>query len=88
MFGGGRGGHSHDSTHCARETTTYTAHDQVNPAFVNTPLISESKWKDSVIFENMIQPEDVAEICLLPFRLSAGCVPSEVTLRLTVSANK
>lgn len=29
----------------------------------------------------MIQPEDVAEICLLPFRLSVACVPSEVTLR-------
>eukprot|EP00041_Stephanoeca_diplocostata_P030205 m.906979 g.906979 ORF g.906979 m.906979 type:complete len:242 (+) comp23710_c0_seq2:519-1244(+) len=60
----------------------------INPAFVNTPLLSTSPIADKVIFENMIQPEDVAEVCLLPFRVGAACVPVEVTLRLTTAAMK
>ena len=60
----------------------------VNPAFVNTPMISTGPFKDQVIYENMIQPEDVASVCLLPFHVSAGCVPAEVTLRLALSATK
>lgn len=60
----------------------------VNPAFVNTPLVSESAFADKIDFGKVITPEDVAEVCLLPFRLSKACVPSEVTLRLTLSAFK
>eukprot|EP00928_Gymnodinium_smaydae_P050592 TRINITY_DN34149_c0_g1_i1.p1 TRINITY_DN34149_c0_g1~~TRINITY_DN34149_c0_g1_i1.p1 ORF type:complete len:244 (-),score=44.54 TRINITY_DN34149_c0_g1_i1:71-802(-) len=60
----------------------------INPAFVATPLVEKSKFADNVLFDRMIQPEDVAEVCLLPFRVSAGCVPAEVTLRLTLGAFK
>ncbi|CAE7356768.1 yoxD [Symbiodinium sp. CCMP2592] len=59
----------------------------INPAFVNTPLVT-GMGNDKLLPERMIQPEDVAEVCLLPFRMSPGCVPSEVTLRLTLSAFK
>mmetsp|Transcript_91191 Transcript_91191/g.266948 ORF Transcript_91191/g.266948 Transcript_91191/m.266948 type:complete len:242 (-) Transcript_91191:44-769(-) len=55
----------------------------VSPAFVNTPLVAHH---ENVIPERMIQPNDLAEVCLLPFRMSAACVPVEVTLRLTRSA--
>eukprot|EP00930_Biecheleria_cincta_P042921 TRINITY_DN29532_c0_g2_i1.p1 TRINITY_DN29532_c0_g2~~TRINITY_DN29532_c0_g2_i1.p1 ORF type:complete len:242 (+),score=41.14 TRINITY_DN29532_c0_g2_i1:74-799(+) len=55
----------------------------INPAFVNTPLVVGD---NRLIPERMIQPEDVAEVCMLPVKMSAGCVPSEVTLRLTLSA--
>lgn len=60
----------------------------VNPAFVNTPMVSDSPFAAKTIPDRMIQPEDVGEVCLLPFKLSAGCVPAEVTLRLTLSAMK
>lgn len=36
----------------------------------------------------MLQPEDIAEVAMLPFTTSASCVPEEVTLRLTLSAYK
>merc|ERR1719446_1096439 len=36
----------------------------INPAFVNTPLVSGN---ENLIPERMIQPEDVAEVCMLPF---------------------
>merc|ERR1712113_417512 len=58
---------------------------QINPAMVNTPMLSTNP---NVIHTRMIQPEDLAEICMLPFRLTSGCVPSEVTLRLTLGAFK
>lgn len=51
----------------------------INPAFVNTPMVCD---RPGVIPENMIQPKDVAEVALLPLRLSATCVPTEITLRL------
>jgi 3-oxoacyl-[acyl-carrier protein] reductase len=57
----------------------------INPAFVNTPLVDGFGMNDKLIKDRMIQPEDVAETCLLPFRMSAGCVPSEITLRLTLT---
>jgi NAD(P)-dependent dehydrogenase (short-subunit alcohol dehydrogenase family) len=57
----------------------------INPAFVNTGLVNHNP---NLIPERMIQPEDVAEVCMLPFRMSSGCVPSEVTLRLTLAAFK
>eukprot|EP00927_Polykrikos_kofoidii_P080804 TRINITY_DN7776_c0_g1_i1.p1 TRINITY_DN7776_c0_g1~~TRINITY_DN7776_c0_g1_i1.p1 ORF type:complete len:273 (+),score=33.78 TRINITY_DN7776_c0_g1_i1:86-820(+) len=57
----------------------------INPAFVNTPLVGAF---ENVIHERMIQPEDVAEVCMLPFRVSPGCVPTEITLRLTLGAFK
>mmetsp|Transcript_60850 Transcript_60850/g.101023 ORF Transcript_60850/g.101023 Transcript_60850/m.101023 type:complete len:135 (+) Transcript_60850:3-407(+) len=57
----------------------------VSPGFVNTPLVSEDL---PLIRENMIQPEDLSELCLLPFRVSSACVPTEVTLRLTLSPFK
>mmetsp|Transcript_17828 Transcript_17828/g.47052 ORF Transcript_17828/g.47052 Transcript_17828/m.47052 type:complete len:243 (-) Transcript_17828:34-762(-) len=59
----------------------------INPAFVNTPLVA-TMGHPNLLPERMIQPEDVAEVCLLPIRMTAGCVPSEVTLRLTLSAFK
>merc|ERR1711865_102318 len=58
----------------------------ISPAFVNTPLLSDVA--DGLIAARMIQPEDVAEVCLLPFRMSAASVPTEVTLRLTLSPFK
>ncbi|KAJ9446616.1 3-oxoacyl-[acyl-carrier protein] reductase reductase (fabG, OAR1) [Diplonema papillatum] len=51
----------------------------VNTDFAETP---------NLLPERMIQAEDIAEVCLLPFKLSSGCVPCEVVLRLALPANK
>ncbi|KAJ9446615.1 hypothetical protein DIPPA_70171 [Diplonema papillatum] len=57
---------------------------QICPAFVNTDMVNAFNMNT----ERMIQPDDIAEVCMLPFKLSAGCVPCEVTLRLALPANK
>jgi len=51
----------------------------INPAFVNTAFVNTLP---GVVPENMIHPKDVAEVALLPLRVSATCVPTEITLRL------
>lgn len=56
----------------------------VSPAFVDTPLVAAPGF----IRERMIKPEDLAEVCLLPFRMSSASVPTEVTLRLTLAPFK
>ena len=52
----------------------------VNPAFVNTDMVGVEACR-----ERMIQPEDIASVCMLPFTLSSGCVPEEITLRLALT---
>ncbi len=42
----------------------------------------------NVIPERMLQPDDIAQVAMLPFTTSASCVPEEITLRLTLSAYK
>eukprot|EP01064_Diplonema_japonicum_P036844 TRINITY_DN844_c0_g1_i3.p1 TRINITY_DN844_c0_g1~~TRINITY_DN844_c0_g1_i3.p1 ORF type:complete len:248 (+),score=91.92 TRINITY_DN844_c0_g1_i3:23-745(+) len=53
----------------------------VNPGFVNTNMVSGP----NVLGERMIQPGDIADVCMLPFSLSSGCVPEEITLRLALT---
>lgn len=38
--------------------------------------------------ERCLQPTDIAEAAMLALRTSSACVPSEITLRLTLSAAK
>eukprot|EP01063_Lacrimia_lanifica_P038306 TRINITY_DN8107_c0_g1_i1.p1 TRINITY_DN8107_c0_g1~~TRINITY_DN8107_c0_g1_i1.p1 ORF type:complete len:238 (+),score=89.07 TRINITY_DN8107_c0_g1_i1:110-823(+) len=57
----------------------------VNPAFVATDMATASP---NVIPDRMIQPGDIGEVCLLPFRMTSGACPQEVTVRLTLSAYK
>lgn len=57
----------------------------INPAFVNTPMV---QGRDNLQYDRMIQPEDIAEVAMLPFRTTGGCVPEEITLRLSLSAYK
>ena len=56
----------------------------INPAFVDTQLVSDAK---NVDFERMLRPSDVAEAALLAVTTSAACCPQEITLRLTRYAN-
>lgn len=49
----------------------------LEPGFVNTPMVEQVKGDHSL----MIQPEDLAEAALLPFRTGKGA-PVEVVLRL------
>eukprot|EP00922_Rhytidocystis_sp_ex-Travisia-forbesii_P019979 GHVS01029477.1.p1 GENE.GHVS01029477.1~~GHVS01029477.1.p1 ORF type:complete len:257 (+),score=32.95 GHVS01029477.1:161-931(+) len=51
----------------------------IHPGFVSTDM---TKHPDRMS-DLMIQPEDIAEVAMLPFRTSAGCCPEEITLRLT-----
>lgn len=57
----------------------------INPDCVGTAMLANSP---NAICENMIQPKDVAEVALLPLRVSGTCIPTEVTLRLAKSAFK
>lgn len=52
-------------------------------AAVHTPM-TEGKF----IPERCLQPTDIAEAAMLALRTSSACVPSEITLRLTLSAAK
>ena len=54
----------------------------INPGFVNTPMVG---GRPGLIYENMIQPEDVAEAVMLTLRTSSGCCPTEIHLRPTKS---
>jgi hypothetical protein len=38
--------------------------------------------------ERCLQPADIAEAAMLALRTSSACVPSEITLRLTLPAAK
>lgn len=73
----------------------------INPAFVNTPMVARCEVhrhlhgsthtlcsNPNAIPERMLQPEDIAEVAMLPFTTSPACVPEEITLRLTLSAYK
>jgi len=51
----------------------------INPAFANTALVAS---QPNAVADHMIQPKDVAEVALLPLRVSSTCVPTEITLRL------
>mmetsp|Transcript_49243 Transcript_49243/g.125051 ORF Transcript_49243/g.125051 Transcript_49243/m.125051 type:complete len:528 (-) Transcript_49243:127-1710(-) len=55
----------------------------VNPDYVNTRMVNQT---EGLIPHRMIQPSDIAQVSLMPFQLSSGCVPAEVTLRLTLRA--
>merc|ERR1719373_441503 len=48
----------------------------INPAYVNTKMASSVP---NTIPDNMIRPSDVAEVALLPLRVSQACVPTEIT---------
>eukprot|EP00210_Caulerpa_lentillifera_P009217 g8787.t1 len=52
----------------------------ISPGMVRTDFIPA---RANAIPERMIEPEDIAEAAMLPFKLSSKCVPSELTLRLT-----
>eukprot|EP00382_Lankesteria_abbotti_P000379 CAMPEP_0113846212 /NCGR_PEP_ID=MMETSP0372-20130328/1183_1 /TAXON_ID=340204 /ORGANISM="Lankesteria abbotti" /LENGTH=239 /DNA_ID=CAMNT_0000815333 /DNA_START=89 /DNA_END=808 /DNA_ORIENTATION=+ /assembly_acc=CAM_ASM_000359 len=52
----------------------------INPGMTNTPLTAGRSGHN---YERMIQPADVGEVSLLPFRLSSGACPQEVTVRVT-----
>eukprot|EP01059_Diplonema_ambulator_P015325 TRINITY_DN26441_c0_g1_i1.p1 TRINITY_DN26441_c0_g1~~TRINITY_DN26441_c0_g1_i1.p1 ORF type:complete len:241 (+),score=100.64 TRINITY_DN26441_c0_g1_i1:57-779(+) len=53
----------------------------INPGFVNTDMVGNP----DLLTDRMIQPKDIADVAMLPFNLSSGCVPEEITLRLTLS---
>eukprot|EP00921_Rhytidocystis_pertsovi_P002834 GHVQ01004774.1.p1 GENE.GHVQ01004774.1~~GHVQ01004774.1.p1 ORF type:complete len:219 (+),score=25.47 GHVQ01004774.1:481-1137(+) len=58
----------------------------INPAFVATEMVlGDGQQPTRLIAERMLQPEDVAEVAMLPFRTSSSCCPEEVTMRLTLS---
>eukprot|EP00210_Caulerpa_lentillifera_P008171 g7804.t1 len=50
----------------------------LNPAGTLTEFAKEFS---NTIPERFLVPADIAEACLLPFRTSVNCVPSEITLR-------
>lgn len=52
-------------------------------AAVNTPMT-----EGMFIPERCLQPADIAEAAMLALRTSSACVPSEITLRLTLPAAK
>ena len=52
-------------------------------AAVNTPMT-----EGMFIPDRCLQPTDIAEAAMLALRTSSACVPSEITLRLTLSAAK
>jgi len=52
-------------------------------AAVNTPMT-----EGMFIPERCLQPADIAEAAMLALRTSSSCVPSEITLRLTLPAAK
>ena len=58
----------------------------INPAFVNTPLVSLPEEK--IDREKMLQPEDIAMACMFVLKSSPACVPEEMNLRLTVTPFK
>ena len=55
----------------------------IHPAAVNTPMT-----EGMFVPERCLQPSDIAEAAMLALRVSSSCVPSEITLRLTLSAAK
>ena len=55
----------------------------IHAAAVNTPMT-----EGMFIKERCLQPTDIAEAAMLALRTSSSCVPSEITLRLTLSAVK
>ncbi|DBA71124.1 TPA: hypothetical protein ACH3X2_011534 [Trebouxia sp. C0005] len=55
----------------------------IHPAAVNTPMT-----EGMFIPDRCLQPTDIAEAAMLALRTSSACVPSEITLRLTLSAAK
>eukprot|EP00210_Caulerpa_lentillifera_P005865 g5609.t1 len=50
----------------------------LNPAGTLTEFVKDFS---NTIPERFLVPRDIAEACLLPFRTSVNCVPSEITLR-------
>eukprot|EP01061_Rhynchopus_euleeides_P008857 TRINITY_DN1800_c0_g1_i2.p1 TRINITY_DN1800_c0_g1~~TRINITY_DN1800_c0_g1_i2.p1 ORF type:complete len:238 (+),score=101.39 TRINITY_DN1800_c0_g1_i2:49-762(+) len=55
----------------------------INPGMVSTEMVGQFVPED-FLRERMIQPSDLADVAMLPFTLSAGCVPEEITLRLAL----
>ena len=53
----------------------------IHPAAVATQM-TEGRFNP----DRAIQVADVAEAAMLPIRVSSSCCPSEITLRLTLSA--
>jgi len=53
----------------------------INPGMVRTDMATENFTGAQL--DRMLDPEDIAECALLPFRLSSKCVPCDLTLRLT-----
>eukprot|EP00210_Caulerpa_lentillifera_P005605 g5361.t1 len=51
----------------------------INPSYTRTEMISVL---NNLRMEDTIEPEDVAKVALLPFKLSAKCVPADIELRL------
>lgn len=55
----------------------------IEPGMVATDM---TKGSEGVIVERMIQPEDIAQTALLPFKMSPSALPVEVVLKLALSA--
>ena len=55
----------------------------INPALTSTDMVRAA---GNLNHDRMIQTSDLAQVAMLPYTLSAGCVPEEITLRLTLSA--
>ena len=55
----------------------------IHPGAVETPM-TEGKFN----MERCLRTTDIAEAAMLAVRTSSSCVPSEITLRLTLSAVK
>ncbi|KAL3155118.1 hypothetical protein ABBQ38_011176 [Trebouxia sp. C0009 RCD-2024] len=50
------------------------------PSMADTPLARKRMEKEDLNPDNMIKPEDVCELVLLPFKVSANAVPQEIVL--------
>lgn len=46
------------------------------------------RGRDDLYHEKMIQPSDIAEAALLPFKVSANCLPVEIDLKLIKNIKK
>eukprot|EP00922_Rhytidocystis_sp_ex-Travisia-forbesii_P045619 GHVS01068065.1.p1 GENE.GHVS01068065.1~~GHVS01068065.1.p1 ORF type:complete len:250 (+),score=33.94 GHVS01068065.1:92-841(+) len=72
------------SLHCYRKLRLDNIKVMViHPGFIATDMVKSP----GLLAERMIQPADVAEAAMLPFRTTSGCCPEEITLRLTRSCS-
>eukprot|EP01066_Platyproteum_vivax_P010212 Platyproteum_vivax@DN4547_c0_g1_i1.p1 len=51
----------------------------ISPSFVRTDMVTSVP---NINPDRMIDPTDIAEVCLFPFKTTTACCPVELTLRL------